>query len=221
MNYAQLFEAGMLVCFGFSWPINVVKAYKVRTAKDIQNKINKDKPVLNLSREEFYEETVCKNYTHSSNYYIEENSVFLLGGTADKQIPVADLAENFNFNFPIYNKSTNNLSVTAAKDFFKKNIMQFNPEAVLFHIGEQDLNLFSSNSEMFDNCYLSLIESIKNNNKKVRIALISVNNPAKNKIVESMNSHIKAIADSEQCTFINLDDAKVKHEKTRLPDKSE
>lgn len=36
-----------------------------------------------------------------------------------------------------------------------------------------------------------------------------------------MNSHIKAIADSEQCTFINLDDANVKHEKTRLPDKSE
>lgn len=181
MNYAQLFEAGMLVCFGFSWPINVVKAYKARTAKDIQNKINKDNPVLNLSREEFYEETVCKNYTHSSNnyIYIEENSVFLLGGTADEQIPVADLAVNFNLNFPIYNKSTNNLSVTAAKDFFEKNIIQFNPEAVLFHIGEQDLNLFSSNNEMFDNCYLSLLESIKNNNKKVRIALISVNNPAK------------------------------------------
>ena len=33
MNLAHLFEAGMLVCFGFSWPINVVKAYKARTAK--------------------------------------------------------------------------------------------------------------------------------------------------------------------------------------------
>ena len=33
MNYAHLFEAGMLVCFGFSWPLNVVKAYKARTAK--------------------------------------------------------------------------------------------------------------------------------------------------------------------------------------------
>ena len=48
MNLAHLFEAAMLVCFGFSWPINVVKAYKVRTAKDFQIKINKDKPVLNL-----------------------------------------------------------------------------------------------------------------------------------------------------------------------------
>lgn len=33
MNLAHLLEAGMLVCFGFSWPINVVKAYKARTAK--------------------------------------------------------------------------------------------------------------------------------------------------------------------------------------------
>ena len=33
MNLAHLFEAGMLVCFGFSWPINVVKAYKAKTAK--------------------------------------------------------------------------------------------------------------------------------------------------------------------------------------------
>ena len=30
---APLFETLMLVCFGLSWPINVVKAYKARTAK--------------------------------------------------------------------------------------------------------------------------------------------------------------------------------------------
>ncbi len=33
MNYAHLFEALMLVCFGFSWPLNVSKAYRARTAK--------------------------------------------------------------------------------------------------------------------------------------------------------------------------------------------
>ena len=33
MNFAHLFEASMLVCFGFSWPLNVMKAYKARTAK--------------------------------------------------------------------------------------------------------------------------------------------------------------------------------------------
>jgi hypothetical protein len=30
---SSVFEIVMLVCFGFSWPINVIKAYKARTAK--------------------------------------------------------------------------------------------------------------------------------------------------------------------------------------------
>lgn len=30
---AAVCETMMLVCFGFSWPLNVIKAYKARTAK--------------------------------------------------------------------------------------------------------------------------------------------------------------------------------------------
>lgn len=29
----SILETIMLVCFGFSWPLNVIKAYKARTAK--------------------------------------------------------------------------------------------------------------------------------------------------------------------------------------------
>ena len=35
MNLAPLFEVGMMVCFGFSWPIACVKAYKAKTTKGI------------------------------------------------------------------------------------------------------------------------------------------------------------------------------------------
>lgn len=30
---SSIFEAAMLVCFGFSWPLNVLKAYRAGTAK--------------------------------------------------------------------------------------------------------------------------------------------------------------------------------------------
>lgn len=33
MEMAPILETIMLVCFGFSWPINLIKAYKARTAK--------------------------------------------------------------------------------------------------------------------------------------------------------------------------------------------
>ena len=33
MEIAPVLETIMLVCFGFSWPLNLIKAYKARTAK--------------------------------------------------------------------------------------------------------------------------------------------------------------------------------------------
>lgn len=33
MEIAPILETIMLVCFGFSWPLNLIKAYKAKTAK--------------------------------------------------------------------------------------------------------------------------------------------------------------------------------------------
>ncbi len=33
MEFYDILEIVMLVCFGFSWPLNVIKAYKARTTK--------------------------------------------------------------------------------------------------------------------------------------------------------------------------------------------
>lgn len=30
---SEILEIGMLICFGFSWPLNALKSYKARTAK--------------------------------------------------------------------------------------------------------------------------------------------------------------------------------------------
>ena len=32
-NMGSILETMMLICFGFSWPLNVIKAYKAKTAK--------------------------------------------------------------------------------------------------------------------------------------------------------------------------------------------
>ena len=32
-NIAEIFESIMIVCFGFSWPVNVIKSYRARTTK--------------------------------------------------------------------------------------------------------------------------------------------------------------------------------------------
>lgn len=266
MELGHLFEAAMLVCFGFSWPINVVKAYKARTAKGtslafifliitgylagitakflngqfnyvlvvyflnlaivmtnvfvyfrnvrLDNKkqsVQTKQKIYELqqkfkSNKNFQEEDM--NY-QDLNTVAKKNAVILMGGALDKQIPVAELAQSFDFNFQIYNRSEENLSVKQARNFFQENINTMEPEGLIIHLGDSDLNLFKSSSADFDKYYLTLLAAVKACNKKCRLALVSVNNPNSDKTIEDMNRHIKALADSEKAVFINLDNAKL------------
>ena len=156
------------------------------------------------------------NYTYSLDDIINKrcksenkNAVILLGGNFDKEIPVETLAKEYNFNFNIYNKSSENLSLSSSVEFFKTNISQLHPEGILLHLGENDISLFQKDSAAFDNYYLTLIDEIKNVNKKCRIALLSVNNSENNKTISLMNAHINAIAQTEKADFINLENTKL------------
>lgn len=271
MDFAHLFEAVMLVCFGFSWPLNVRKAYKARTAKgtslafiiliitgyiagitakfihhqynyvlavyflnllivftnvlvyirnksldkkagatktlkmtakDIKSRLNQNENSLRISAEENIE-TCDETPTE------EKNAVILLGTGTDKMIPVSNLANEFSFNFPIYNKSRDTLSLSVAQDYIQSEISPLMPEAFILHLGENDKEFFAKSQENFDNLYLSLIESIKNGAKNTRIAIVSVKNPTNDPSISSMNAHIKAISEAEACTFINLENARL------------
>ena len=266
MELGHLFEAAMLICFGFSWPINVVKAYKARTAKGtslafifliitgylagitakfLNGQLNYVLVVyfLNLAivmtnvfvyfrnvrldnkkqsvqtKQKIYElqQKFKSNKTFREedmnyqelNTVAKKNAVILMGGDLDKQIPVAELAQSFDFNFQIYNRSEEKLSVKQARTFFQDNINAMEPEGIIIHLGDSDMNLFKTNSADFDKYYLTLLAAVKACNKRCRIALVSVNNPNSDKTIAEMNRHIKALADSEKAVFINLDNAKL------------
>lgn len=266
MELGHLFEAAMLICFGFSWPINVVKAYKARTAKGtslafifliitgylagitakfLNGQLNYVLVVyfLNLAivmtnvfvyfrnvrldnkkqsvqtKQKIYElqQKFKSNKTFQEedmnyqelNTVAKKNAVILMGGDLDKQIPVAELAQSFDFNFQIYNRSEEKLSVKQARTFFQDNINAMEPEGLIIHLGDSDMNLFKTNSADFDKYYLTLLAAVKACNKRCRIALVSVNNPNSDKTIAEMNRHIKALADSEKAVFINLDNAKL------------
>ena len=271
MEFGHLFEALMLICFGFSWPLNVIKAYKARTAKGtslafifliitgylagitakfvnhqfnyvlavyflnlaivmmnvfvyIRNK-SLDKKAAAKNQIQIIKTNAAgngktqeenMNYTYSFDELInprgqnmreEKNAVILLGNGLDTKIPVQSLGKEFKFNFKIYNKSCEKLSSENVKEYFSEAIAPLAPEGIMIHLGENDINLCMNNSALFDTNYFELIQQIKSINKKCRIALISLANPQNNKAISLVNRHIKAIADSEKCSFVNLDNA--------------
>lgn len=319
MNIAHLLEATMLVCFGFSWPLNVIKAYKSRTAKGtslafiiliisgyiagilakflngqinyvlavyflnllivsaniavyIRNKsldrkrafrtlkaeteteiaesvsahlenienqnieniadfgnigntdigeigrIGTGVAVKRMESRTDKEDDMSMNYSNSFDEFINperiskteaKNSVILIGTSIDRKIPVAELAKKFDFNFNIYNKSRDSLKLAESANYFEKEIAPLEPEGILLHLGENDAAVFGANSKTFDALYLNLIEEIKKSDKKIRIAVVSASNPNNDKTANEMNRHIKAIAESENCTFVDLSNVRL------------
>lgn len=235
---SSIFEAAMLVCFGFSWPMNVRKAIKAKsakgmslafilliivgyiagiTAKLLNHQINYVLAVyiLNLvivftNLVVYFRNRALDRRSEAVKMDVKKadgESVVLLGGSLDKEIPVAEVAQSFNFNFKMYNRSKYGLSLKDAKKTYLESVEPMNPEAVIIHLGKEDVEMFKNNSADFDVKYLELLSSIKHQNKDRRIALVSLEEESK--VEAEMNRHIKAIAESEKCEFVNMDRAKL------------
>lgn len=235
---SSIFEAAMLVCFGFSWPMNVRKAIKAKsakgmslafilliivgyiagiTAKLMNHQINYVLAVyiLNLvivftNLVVYFRNRALDRRSEAMKMDVKKSdgeSVVLLGGSLDKEIPVAEVAQSFNFNFKMYNRSKYRLSLKDAKKTYLESVEPMNPEAVIIHLGKEDVEMFKNNSADFDVKYLELLSSIRHQNKDRRIALVSLEEESKVEV--EMNRHIKAIAESEKCEFVNMDRAKL------------
>lgn len=235
---SSIFEAAMLVCFGFSWPMNVRKAIKAKsakgmslafilliivgyiagiTAKFMNHQINYVLAVyiLNLvivftNLVVYFRNRALDRRSEAMKMDVKKSdgeSVVLLGGSLDKEIPVAEVAQSFNFNFKMYNRSKYGLSLKDARKTYLELVEPMNPEAVIIHLGKEDVEMFKNNSADFDVKYLELLSSIRHQNKDRRIALVSLEEESKVEV--EMNRHIKAIAESEKCEFVNMDRAKL------------
>lgn len=263
----------MLICFGFSWPLNVIKAYKAGTTKGtslafiiliisgylagisakiingqfnyvlavyfinlaivfgnvivyLRNKRLDNKRLVSANKQKIIELKKNNNVIKASkeenmnfkelNGLAKKNQVILLGGSLDKEIPVTELGQAFSLNFELYNRSNQTLSIRKAKEYFEENVAALKPEGIIIHIGDNDISSFQNDSKAFDKNYLELIEAVKKCNKKCRIAMVSINNPKADKVIANLNAHIKSIAASEKCIFVNLENAKLWNPKANL-----
>ena len=145
-------------------------------------------------------EAEIKNYT-KLNELAEKGGIVIFGCGVDKDIPTCEIRQAFAVESKIYNRSFESVSVKDALSIYKETVAALSPETVLLHIGETDIEFFAENSAEFDNKYRELIGYIKSQNKKCRIAIISLRNYDYDPQIEVINKHLKYIADSEQCEY--------------------
>lgn len=150
------------------------------------------------------------------NEIAEQNGIVIFGGNTDKEIPLCELRQSYQVEQHMYNRSFTDLSIKDAIAIYDACVSCLAPESVLLHIGMTDNAMFTNTPGEFDAAYCSLISHIRNQDKNVRIAVISLNNKDGDSIIDELNRHLKYIADSEHCEFVDIDKAKLWNPKNAM-----
>lgn len=146
-------------------------------------------------------EKELKKYLRLNNFALK-NGVVLFGEGIDIEIPAGELAQSFELNYPVYNRSFVKLNLENSIELYDSCIKNLTPNTVLLHIGTNDILLFNENKVVFEQKYNALIEHIKTTNKGCRIVVVSVNN-------ETINKELRYIADSSKCEYGDLTSIRV------------
>ena len=150
------------------------------------------------------------------NELAEQGGIVVFGGSEDLKIPLGELRQAFSVESKMYNRSIAGLSVKDALSVYDECVAPIAPETVLIHIGEADRKFFEEHPSEFDNKYRELLSHIKSQNKKCRIAVISLKNYELNPQIEEINKHLKYIADFEKCEYGNITNKKVWNPKSTM-----
>ena len=143
------------------------------------------------------------------NELAETNGIVVFGGREDMNIFLGELRQAFAIEQKMYNRSIAGLSVKDAVAVYDECVAPITPETVLIHIGEADRKFFEAHPSEFDNRYRELLSHIKSQNKKCRIAVVSLRNYESDPQIEEINKHLKYIADSEHCEYGDIASKKV------------
>ena len=143
------------------------------------------------------------------NEIAELGGVVIFGGSDAHNIPLCELKQAFSLKENYYNRSIENLSIADANEIYKTYISELKPDTVLLNIGEADVKAFADSPDEFTSNYRELISQIRKDNKKCRIAVISLKNYDNNDDIAQLNKHLKYIADSEKCEFCDISTKRV------------
>lgn len=143
------------------------------------------------------------------NRIAKPRGTVIFGTAQDKDIPLCELGQAFHIQAALYNRSVSTLSVHNAVQIYDACVAELCPEAVLLHIGAQDLELFAEHPADFDQQYRALIAHIRALDKQCRIAVVTLKERQDTPQIVRLNRHLQVIAQSERCEFFDLNAKRV------------
>lgn len=134
------------------------------------------------------------------NAVADKGGIVILGGSADKNIPLCELKQAFALSDRLYNRSFDDLTVADAREAYRTCAAPLAPERVLLHLGTADLAAFTADPAKFDQQYRALIAELRADSA-AEIVIISHQNPDNAPDLAELNRHLAILAESEHCAF--------------------
>ncbi len=132
----------------------------------------------------------------------EKGGNVLLGGKSAAVLETEKLSEAFEMDVQAANYSEDGMTLKRAEEVFDAFAQEVRPERVILHLGEAEAESFAEGE--FDRAYLSLIEHIRRTLKKCSVCLVTLKNEENSEVIDTVNRHIKNIADAERCSIVDV-----------------
>ncbi|MGN0467109.1 MAG: SGNH/GDSL hydrolase family protein [Acutalibacteraceae bacterium] len=143
------------------------------------------------------------------NEVAKRNGIVFLGSSYLESIPVNELAQDFETDLPVYNRSVEGLTIDKACDMLDSCVLELNPSKVFISIGDEDVKKSDLDIKSFIEKYQWLLYTLHSrSNAKIYIVSVLSDAPAASLI----NEKLKKTAKETGCQYVDVS-ASIKSEK--------
>lgn len=135
------------------------------------------------------------------NSISEAHGAVFFGSDCFAELPVGELARDFNIDLPVYNRSIEGLLIGEAEAALADCVYRLNPAKIFINLGDADLRQPDFSVEKFLSAYEWLLYTLHNRSEgRIYVVSVASDHPAAARV----NEGIRRIAQETGCTYIDI-----------------
>ena len=139
-----------------------------------------------------------KNF-HEINEKAIPGSVVFWGSTFLSEVPVTELARDFEVDVPVYNRSVAGMKVTDMEERMKDCVTELSPSKVILCVGEEDVAQEDFDEKRFLSAYEWILYTL---HQKTGAELVILPVQSNHWNAQKANDGLKKLAENHGCRFV-------------------
>ena len=134
------------------------------------------------------------------NEVAKENGVVFFGSTYFESVPVNELAQDFDTDLPVYNRSVGGLTIDKVSDVLESCVLDLEPSKLFICLGDEDIKSECFSLSDFIEKYQWMLYTL-HNRCKAKIYIVSV--MSLDPKASAINERLKRLAAETGCIYVD------------------